>query len=97
MSEHSLFVDAKGDPIDLVLYKFDACPFCRRVQNRARELGYRLATRDTRRDPEARDDLVSIGGRGQVPCLVINGKPLYESLDIIQFLENEVRPAALEP
>ena len=33
------------------------------------------------------EQLVSIGGKRQVPCLFIDGKPLYESLDIIKWLE----------
>ena len=34
------------------------------------------------------NDLVRIGGKKQVPCLVINGKPLYESDDIIAYLRS---------
>jgi glutaredoxin len=30
--------------------------------------------------------LVSNGGKRQVPCLFIDGKPLYESEDIIDYL-----------
>ena len=28
--------------------------------------------------------------RKQVPCLFVNGKPLYESTDIIRYLETQV-------
>lgn len=93
MTEYRRFIDSKGNPLDLVLYKFDACPYCRRVQRRAQQLGYDLPVRDTWHEEGARDELVTIGGKSQVPCLVINGEPLYESLDIIRFLESEVRPA----
>jgi glutathione S-transferase len=43
-------------------------------------------------DPGAREALKRVGGKGQVPCLVINSQPLYESRDIIRFLEKSVRP-----
>ena len=33
-------------------------------------------------------ELVTIGGKKQVPCLVTNGEPLYESMDIIQHLNS---------
>ena len=33
------------------------------------------------------EELLKIGGKGQVPCLVIDGKALYESDDIIQWFE----------
>ena len=43
--------------------------------------------RDLQSDTGARDALIEIGGKGQVPCLVIDGKPLYESADIVRWLE----------
>lgn len=36
---------------------------------------------------EAAKKLVSAGGKRQVPCLFIDGKPLYESMDIIKWLQ----------
>ena len=38
--------------------------------------------------PEFRDELIGIGGRQTVPCLVVDGEALYESRDIIQWFEN---------
>ena len=35
----------------------------------------------------AKEELIRIGGKSQVPCLVINGKALYESDDIIKWFE----------
>ncbi|MDU3117838.1 MAG: glutathione S-transferase N-terminal domain-containing protein, partial [Finegoldia magna] len=29
------------------------------------------------------------GGQDQVPCLFIDGKPMYESMDIIKFLDEK--------
>ena len=43
--------------------------------------------KDIAQDPEAAKELVQVGGKQQVPCLFIDGKPLYESLDIISWLE----------
>ena len=34
------------------------------------------------------DELVRVGGKMQVPCLFIDGNPMYESLDIIQWLKD---------
>ena len=36
---------------------------------------------------KAAKELIQVGGKQQVPCLFIDGKPLYESLDIIRWLE----------
>lgn len=45
--------------------------------------------RDTMKDEEAARKLVEVGGEDQVPCLFVDGKPLYESDDIIAFLERK--------
>jgi glutaredoxin len=72
---------------ELLLYKYDACPYCRRVQRRIAELGIIVPTRDTRTDPAASGELYRQTGRTQVPCLFIHGEPLFESADIIEWLE----------
>ena len=41
--------------------------------------------------PQFRQELLELGGTTQVPCLVINGKPLYESDDIIQWFKNNLQ------
>ena len=73
----------------LVLYKFDSCPFCQRVQRQLEPLGLAqdIELRDTRQDPKARALLQEETGRTQVPCLFINGKPLFESSDISAYLQ----------
>ena len=49
--------------------------------------GIEVSLKDTQQDSLAREELVKIGGKSQVPCLVIDGKVLYESLDIIEWLK----------
>ncbi len=72
----------------LVLYKKDSCPFCQRVFSYLSESGRSdVEFRDIVTDPGAREELIAKGGMDQVPCLFIDGKPLYESLDIIDFLK----------
>lgn len=82
-----------GREVDLELFKFDACPFCQRVQRRVRELGIEgIRLRDTQRDQGAAADLVARGGMQQVPCLFIDGEPMYESADIDAWLVANVAP-----
>jgi glutaredoxin 3 len=38
-----------------------------------------------------RNKLLQIGGMSQVPCLVIDGKALYESDDIIDWLKDNFK------
>ena len=87
----STLCDRQGKPIQLTLYKSDRCSFCRLVMRVVDELDLPLNTRDTNDEPGARKELLDVGGKTQVPCLLINGRPLYESSDIIDFLRTEVR------
>ena len=41
-------------------------------------------------NPGVYDELIAIGGKQQVPCLVIDGKALYESSDIVAYLRQKI-------
>jgi len=76
-----------GEVLDLELFKRDNCPFCQRVYATVRRLRVPVRLRDINEDDSAAKTLVDVGGKRQVPCLFVDGKPLYESADIIRFLE----------
>ena len=71
---------------NIVLYKMDSCPYCRVVQKELKRLGIVIEQRDTSRGSEWRADLMSKTGRTQVPCLFIDGAPMFESMDIVLWL-----------
>jgi glutathione S-transferase len=71
---------------ELVLYKFDACPFCYGVQSWLDGRDIPVVYRDTREDPSARQELFEATSRTQVPCLFIDGQPLFESDAILEWL-----------
>lgn len=75
-----------GRAVELELYKFDSCPFCKRVFRVLDTLDVTVAYHDTRQDPAARQRLMALTGRTQVPCLVIDGKPMLESATIVAWL-----------
>ena len=70
----------------LTLYHAPTCPFCHRVFSFMEQEGIELEMKDVRSDPANRDELIRIGGKATVPCLVIDGQAMYESLDIIDWL-----------
>lgn len=74
---------------DLTLYYKKSCPFCHRVLSFMEENGINLDKRDTLQ-PGNQNDLIRVGGKKQVPCLVINGKALYESADIIAYMRENL-------
>lgn len=70
----------------LTLYMMDTCPYCQKVLRFMEQNGITLPLRNTATDPANRQELLKIGGKTQVPCLVIDGKAMYESDDIIKWL-----------
>ena len=72
----------------LELYFYPECPYCRKVLYALDELGAAdaIALRNIHTDVDALQTLVEVGGKRQVPCLFIDGVPLYESDDIVEWL-----------
>jgi glutaredoxin 3 len=72
---------------ELILYHFEGCPYCSRVKDHLARNNIKIPWRDIHANPAYREELVALGGKAQVPCLMIDGKPLYESLDIIEWFK----------
>lgn len=74
---------------NLVLYFKPTCPYCQKVLSYMQEQDIACEMRNTL-EPGVIDELVEIGGKAQVPCLIIDGEPMYESDDIIMYLHGLV-------
>jgi glutaredoxin 3 len=74
----------------IVLYIRPSCPYCISVLRALDSLDKKIPLKNISSHPEFAKELLQIGGRGQVPCMVINGKALYESREIIKWLQNNV-------
>lgn len=72
---------------ELLLYGYDACPYCQKVFRAVTRLELDVPRADTRLDPDAASTLRGLTGGTQVPCLVIDGEALLESDDIVAWLE----------
>jgi len=76
----------------LVLYEFEACPFCRRVREALTELDLEVLVRPCPKGGERfRPEVLARGGQEQFPYLVDpdRGVALYESSDIVAHLGRE--------
>jgi glutaredoxin 3 len=72
----------------LELYKMTGCPYCGRVERFIRESERTdVEVHNVTESAADQERLIRDGGKDQVPCLFIDGKPLYESGDIIAWLE----------
>ncbi len=79
---------SQQEKYELVLYIMPSCPYCMRVISYLQSIHKTIKTVDIRTVPGAKEYLIKVGGKKQVPCLFINGVPLYESEDIITWLDN---------
>jgi glutaredoxin len=74
--------------MNVELYYYEQCPFCVRVLRKIHELELKKITyRNTLEEPEYHQQHVQKTGRSTVPCLYIDGEPLFESLEINTWLE----------
>lgn len=71
----------------ILIYKMEGCPYCNKVINylKTKNLEYRLLDIS---EKQYLQELLSTGGMEQVPFMVDtdNGKKMYESDDIIEYL-----------
>lgn len=88
-------------PTQLALYFSPYCPYCHRVLNAMVELGLNpdlaaetasgIALKNTFSNRQMANELREGGGKSTVPCLRIERETgvewLYESLDIVAFLQ----------
>jgi len=72
------------------LYQFYACPFCIKTRRAIKRLNLPIETRNAQ-SGQYRVELLAGGGEVKVPCLKIESDEgvqwMYESADIIQYLE----------
>ncbi len=70
----------------LLLYYTPWCPYSQKVLNYLTQIKKTVPMKNIQNDTRGKEELKKIGGKSQVPCLVINGKAMYESADIIRWL-----------
>ncbi len=72
----------------LELFYFPQCPYCQIVLSAIKTSGLekQVELLHTNDNPQYKQRLVRDTGRGTVPCLYIDGKPMHESKDIAEWL-----------
>lgn len=76
---------------NLVLYYYPTCPYCHKVTNLINKHNLEeIELKNINQDEQAESELIEIGGKRQVPCLFINGEPLYESDDIVIWIKSNL-------
>jgi glutaredoxin len=77
----------------LDLYYFEQCPFCQIVMQALRVTGLeeKVTYYDIHENHKYKEKLIADTGRGTVPCMYIDGKPMHESRDIANWLHEYAR------
>lgn len=70
----------------LMLYYSATCPYSQKVLDYLTNIQKTVPMKNVYLDAQAKEELRHLGGRMIVPCLIIDGKPLYDADDIIQWL-----------
>jgi len=73
---------------NVALYYRKGCPFCQKVRVYLHDNNITVPLKEINEDPAARQELVAIGGKSQVPCLIVDGVALYESDAIIEWFRD---------
>ena len=72
---------------ELVLYMRPGCSYCEKVQSFMAANKITVPLKNISQHASICEELMGLGGKQQVPCLVINAKALYESSDIIEWFK----------
>ncbi len=75
------------------LYQFNGCPYCYKVIKVIENLGLKMHKDyelvESSRNTPGREEVIRLGGQSQVPFLVDGDVQMYESSDIIKYLQKK--------
>ncbi|MEA9356828.1 glutaredoxin [Bacteriovorax sp. PP10] len=74
----------------LDFYYFESCPYCQRVIKVIDKHKIKVNWMDIHKDSAHAKKLQADTGRTTVPCLYIDGEPMFESLDIMKWMESNL-------
>jgi glutaredoxin len=73
---------------------FSECPYCQKVLREIEASGRTdVELHNIYENEDDREELIRVGGKQQVPCLFVDGKPMYESGDIVMWLQEHPQGA----
>ncbi len=77
--------------MELQLFHKWTCPYSAKVRDFIEENGLREKIEYVDREEKSNSQkLKDLTGKTQVPCLLVDGKPMHESEDIIAFLKENL-------
>ena len=83
----ALFLLVNDEPPKLMLYYSGHCVYSKKVLNYLHQTHRKIPMKDVYEDPDGKSELKKWGGKMIVPCLIVDGKPIYDSNAIIAWLK----------
>jgi glutaredoxin 3 len=83
---HAQQASAVEEKPSLVLYYSSHCPYSQKVLRYLKNIHKSVHMKDVVDNPQNKEELSRSGGQLLVPCLVIDGKALYDADAIIEWL-----------
>lgn len=84
--------------MELRLFHKWTCPYSAKVRDFIEENGIRDKIEYVdREEKDHAQKLKELTGKTQVPCLMVDGKPMHESEDIISFLKENLLSSSHQP
>lgn len=71
---------------NLMLYYTNYCPYSQKVLTYLREIHKTVPMKEVENNQVYKDELLKVGGKLQVPCLIVDGKAIYNSDAIIDWM-----------
>lgn len=75
---------------EVKLYFSEFCPFCTEIVDYIRDKKLDIELMNATKDMELQKEIYSLGGKSQVPMLTIDGKAMYESRDIMDWIRENM-------
>ena len=84
----ALFLLVSTEAPKLMLYYSGHCVYSKKVLNYLDQSHRKIPMKDVERNAGAKDELKKWGGTMVVPCLIVDGAPVYDANTIIQWLKD---------
>jgi glutaredoxin len=81
-----LLLASQMTPPTVVLYYTTECPYSQEVLGYLNQIHKTLPMVNVENNAQGKEELRKAGGMMRVPCLIIDGEPLYDSRAIIRWL-----------
>lgn len=75
---------------NIKLYYSETCPYCKDIVSYIENENLDIELMNVSKDIELNKEVERIGGKVQVPMLTIDGKPMYESSDIMEWIKKNL-------